>query len=142
MRKITHIVVHCTAGNQNNKAADVVRYHTSPKPKGLGWSAPGYHYIVEADGTVINTLPIEQVSNGVAGHNSHIINVCYIGGVDTSKPGLPPVDNRTPAQKAALVGILRQLKAKFPDAEIVGHRDFNPGKACPSFDARKEYAGL
>ena len=119
-----------------------MRYHTTPKPKGNGWKVPGYHYIVEADGTIINTLPIEQVSNGVAGHNSHIINVCYIGGVDISKPGLPPIDNRTPAQKVALIGILRQLKAKFPGAEIVGHRDFNPCKACPSFNARKEYEGI
>lgn len=142
MRNITHIVVHCSAGNQRNTAADIVRYHTTPKPKGNGWKTPGYHYIVEADGTIINTVPIEQPSNGVAGHNSHIINVCYIGGVDISKPGLPPVDNRTSAQKAALVGVLRQLKAKFPHAEIVGHRDLNPKKACPSFDARKEYAGI
>lgn len=142
MRNITHIVVHCTAGNQRNTAADIVRYHTTQKPKGNGWKTPGYHYIVEADGTIINTVPIEQPSNGVTGYNSHIINVCYIGGVDTSKPGLPPVDNRTSAQKAALAGVLRQLKAKFPCAEIVGHRDLNPHKACPSFDARKEYAGI
>ncbi|MDE6265177.1 MAG: N-acetylmuramoyl-L-alanine amidase [Paramuribaculum sp.] len=142
MRKITHIVVHCSAGNQRNSAEDIVRYHTTPKPRGNGWKTPGYHYIVEADGRVINIVPVTQPSNGVAGHNSHIINVCYIGGVDTSKPGLPPVDNRTPEQKSALKRLLEGLKQYFPDAEIVGHRDFNPKKACPSFDARKEYAGL
>lgn len=138
MRNIDKIVVHCTAGNQNNTAADVVKYHKQT----LGWKVAGYHYIVEANGTVVHTLPIEQPSNGVAGHNSHIINVCYVGGVDTSKAGLPPIDNRTPAQKTALRGLLKQLKAKFPHAEIVGHRDFNPGKACPSFDARKEYIDI
>lgn len=138
MRNITHIVVHCSAGNQRNTAEDIVRYHTQT----LRWRVPGYHFIVEADGKVVPVLPVEQPSNGVSGHNSHIINVCYIGGVDTSKPGLPPVDNRTPAQRAALTGVLRQLKAKFPHAEIVGHRDLNPKKACPSFDARKEYAGI
>ncbi len=130
--------MHCTAGNQKNKAADIVNYHTNT----LKWKVPGYHFIMEASGKVVQVLPVEQPSNGVAGHNSHIINVSYIGGVDTSKPGLPPIDNRTPEQKSALVALLKTLKQHFPEAEIVGHRDFNPGKACPSFDARKEYAGL
>lgn len=138
MRKITHIVVHCSAGNQKNTAEDIVNYHINK----LKWRVPGYHFIVEASGKVVPVLPVEQPSNGVAGHNSHIINVCYIGGVDTSKAGLPPVDNRTPEQKRALLGVLQTLKQYFPDAKIVGHRDFNPKKACPSFDARKEYAGI
>ncbi len=142
MRKIDKIIVHCTAGNQRNTAADVVRFHTSPKPKGNGWKTPGYHYIIEADGTVVNTVAEERVSNGVAGHNAHAINVCYTGGVDLNRPGCPPTDNRTEAQRKALRSLLEELKRRYPQAGIYGHRDFNPAKACPSFDARKEYADL
>ena len=36
--------------------------------------------------------------------------------------------------------ILKELRVKFPKAKIQGHRDFpNVKKACPSFDAQKEY---
>lgn len=145
MRNIKYIAVHCSAGNQRNKAADIVAYHTRPKEKGgKGWSKPGYHYIIEADGTIVNTWHIEQSSNGVGSQfNPVTINVCWIGGVDTSKKGLPPVDNRTPAQKVALRALLAELKKQFPNAIIQGHRDFpNVHKACPCFDAKIEYADL
>ncbi|MDE6860945.1 MAG: N-acetylmuramoyl-L-alanine amidase [Duncaniella sp.] len=142
MRKIERIFVHCSAGNQSNTAKEIVDYHLRPTSRGgRGWKNPGYHYIIEADGKIVNTHPEEKVSNGVYGYNSTAINVCYVGGVDTSKPGLPPLDNRTPAQKASLLSLLRMLKKKYPEAKIHGHRDF-AAKACPSFDATKEYAGL
>ncbi len=145
MRNIKYIAVHCTAGNQRNKAADIVSYHTRPKSKGgKGWSKPGYHYIIEADGTIVNTWHIEQSSNGVGPQfNPVTINVCWIGGVDTSKKELPPVDNRTPAQKVSLRALLAGLKKQFPNAIIQGHRDFpNVHKDCPCFDAKSEYSDL
>lgn len=154
MRKIKYIVVHCTAGNQRQKAKDVVYFHTGPKSKGCkGWKAPGYHYIVEADGTVVNTWPEEKISNGVKGHNAECINVCWVGGLDLSKPKpYPSIDNRTTAQKHGLIEIIKTLKAKYPDAEVRGHRDFSVDKNgngiidpwerikdCPCFDAIPEY---
>lgn len=143
MRKINKIVVHCTAGNQSNTAKDVVHFHTGPKSRGcLGWSRPGYHYIIEADGKIVNTWPEESYSNGVKGHNADSINVCYIGGVDLSKPKpWPPIDNRTPAQKESLLKLLRLLKSKYPTATIYGHRDF-AAKPCPCFDAKTEYKDI
>lgn len=140
MRAIKYIVVHCTAGSQKNTAADVVDYHLRVK----GWSKPGYHYIVEPDGFVVNTHPIEASSNGVGAKlNPVAINVCYIGGVDTSTKELRPIDNRTEAQKRSLRELLTALRRQFPTAKICGHRDL-PGvaKDCPSFDATKEYADI
>jgi N-acetylmuramoyl-L-alanine amidase len=105
----------------------------------LKWRSPGYHFLIEANGTVNNLQPITLPSNGVAGHNANSIHVSYIGGVN----GQRAVDNRTDAQKTALLTILRDLKKQFPNAIIQGHRDFpRVAKACPSFDARKEYATL
>ena len=98
---------------------------------------PGYHFIVMPDGEIVSLLPIEQVSNGVAGFNSVLINIAYLGGVDAKNV---PQDTRTPQQKASLLKLLKELKQKFPTATIQGHRDFpNAHKACPSFDAKKEY---
>ena len=52
-----------------------------------------------------------------------------------------PKDTRTPAQRWALLHLLSELRRRYPKARIYGHRDFAP-KACPCFDATKEYAGL
>jgi N-acetylmuramoyl-L-alanine amidase len=132
-RNIKYIAVHCTATPQNTSISAIQSYWQ----KQLGWKMPGYHFIVKPDGELVQLLPIEQVSNGVQGFNSQIINISYIGGVDQNNK---PVDNRTPAQKAALIKKLKELKIKYPFAKIQGHRDFpNVKKACPSFDAIKEY---
>ena len=84
--------------------------------------------------------PEDKPSNGVAGYNSTSINVCYIGGVD--KQGRP-IDNRTDSQKQALASILKDLHSRYPDAEILGHRDIwgsNPKnwkKMCPCFNVKE-----
>lgn len=106
----------------------------------LGWKNPGYHYMIKADGEIVNTFPIEQVANGVAGYNSPSIHIAYLGGVDSKNKA---TDNRTFAQKASQVKLLTELKKKFPNAEIKGHRDF-PGvkKDCPSFDVKKWLAEI
>lgn len=149
MRNIKYIVLHCTAGNQKQKAEDVVRFHTGPKENGcLGWSVAGYHYIIEADGTVRNIVPLDRNSNGVKGYNSVSVHVCWIG-------GMGGIDNRTPAQKEALLRLVRELRKKYPQAEIRGHRDFSEDKngngvidpwermkECPCFEAKTEYKDI
>ncbi len=140
MRKINKIIVHCSAGNINNTAADIVRFHTGPVSKGgRGWKSPGYHFFIEKDGTVVQLVPVEKISNGVVGHNSDSINVCYAGGVDQESFKIP-IDTRTPQQKTALLALLKDLKAKYR-CPVYGHRDFAP-KACPSFDAKTEYKDI
>ena len=52
-----------------------------------------------------------------------------------------PKDTRTNAQKASLIKLLKELKLKYPKATIHGHREF-ANKACPSFDAKKEYSNI
>jgi N-acetylmuramoyl-L-alanine amidase len=136
MRNIKYIAVHCTATAQTAKIEAIQNYWREH----LGWTMPGYHFIVKADGTAVNLLPIEQVSNGVKDYNSVSINISYIGGID--KNGVPK-DTRTPQQKATLLELLKKYKKQFPNAIIQGHRDFpNVKKACPSFDAKKEYQNL
>ena len=50
-------------------------------------------------------------------------------------------DSRTESQKTSLLKLLKDLKRSYPSASIRGHRDF-ANKACPSFDATKEYSSL
>lgn len=132
-RKIEYIAVHCTATQPETKISSILHYWRHERK----WKNPGYHYIIESNGNIVQLLPEDEIANGVAGWNSKIISVSYIGGIDRNGR---PLDTRTPEQKSALLSILKTLKSRYPDARIWGHRDF-PGvkKACPSFDAIREY---
>ena len=136
MRQIKRIFVHCTAGPQTQTIAEIQKYWKNHNK----WTNPGYHYIIKPDGEIVPLQPEDKPSNGVAGYNSTSINVCYIGGVD--KQG-KPLDNRTDAQKEALKVILKDLHSRYPDAEILGHRDIwgsdpkNWHKQCPCFNVKK-----
>jgi N-acetylmuramoyl-L-alanine amidase len=137
MRTIKYIAIHCTATPQSATIDSIRNYWKNV----LKWKQPGYHYIVKPDGSVVNLLDIDKISNGVKGYNHETINISYIGGIDEASGN--PKDTRTDAQKVAIKNLLIQLRAKFPHAIIQGHRDFpNVKKACPSFDAKKEYSGV
>lgn len=137
MRQIKRIFVHCTAGPQTQTVAEIQKYWKTVNK----WTSPGYHYIIKPDGEIVPLQPESKPSNGVAGYNSTSINVCYIGGVD--KQGRP-VDNRTKAQIESLSAILKDLHSRYPDAEILGHRDIwgdSPSqwhKMCPCFNVKAE----
>lgn len=138
MRKITHIVVHCTATPEGREhtALDVRNWH-----KKKGWKDIGYHWLVRIDGTIEPGRAESQIGAHVEGHNATSIGVVYVGGVD--KDTFKPRDTRTDKQKGSLYSLLKDLKKRHPEAIILGHRDFKGvNKACPSFDARIEYASL
>lgn len=137
MRHIDTIIIHCTATPEGRDytVGDIDRWHRQ-----RGWQGIGYHFVIYRDGSVHRGRPIGQAGAHCAGHNAHSIGVCYIGGC--AADGKTPKDTRTNAQKAALLKLLRQLKDEYPQAQIHGHRFYNPHKACPSFDAGSEYASL
>ena len=45
-------------------------------------------------------------------------------------------DNFTGEQWESLKKVLEELLVKYPDAQIVGHRDLDESKFCPSFSVR------
>lgn len=135
-RAINEIIVHCTASYEGNAMTveQIRRMHVRER----GWSDIGYHYVVYLDGSIHNGRDVNIAGAHCAGHNSHSIGVVYVGGL--AKNG-KPADTRTAAQKAALLKLLRKLKQLYPKATIHGHREY-AAKACPCFDAKKEYSGL
>jgi N-acetylmuramoyl-L-alanine amidase len=132
MRKITEIIIHCTATPQGREVSreEVRRWHLQ-----RGFNDIGYHYLIHLDGRVEKGRSDAVIGAHCEGHNAASIGVCYVGGCDAA---MKPKDTRTAAQKAALVKTIKELKVKFPAAKVFGHRDFAK-KACPSFDATKEY---
>lgn len=140
-RRINKIIVHCSATpeGEDYTVANIREMHLARK-----FSDVGYHYIIYRDGSIHKGRPEAQVGAHTTGYNSNSIGVCYIGGCPSrSVPdwNKKAKDTRTEAQKASLISLLKDLRAKYPNATIHGHREF-ANKGCPSFDARKEYANL
>ena len=136
MREIKKIIVHCadTHEGPDERTAENKRWHTEE----LGWIDIGYHWVVELDGSLHAGRPEEVSGAHCKGHNSDSIGICYVGGSDASGN---PKDTRTQEQKEALASLISDLLDRHTEAEVFGHRDFSE-KACPSFDAKTEYAGL
>lgn len=135
-RSINEIIVHCTASYEGKPmtVAEIRRMHVKER----GWSDIGYHYVVYIDGTVHEGRDVNISGAHCTGHNLHSIGVVYVGGL--AKNGKAK-DTRTPEQKAGLLKLLKELKRLYPKATIHGHREY-AAKACPCFDAKKEYSGL
>lgn len=136
-RYITKIIVHCSATPEGKDytTADIKRWHLA-----RGFSDIGYHYVIYRDGSIHKGRDEKVAGAHCTGQNTCSIGVCYIGGVANDGKQTPK-DTRTLQQKNALLALLKDLKSKYPQAKIYSHRDF-ANKACPSFDATKEFANL
>ena len=137
MRKINKIVIHCTATPEGREhdVADITRWH-----KARGFNTIGYHFLIHIDGKIERGRSIKKSGAHTSGQNQDSIGIAYVGGMtkDMSKAK----DTRTTAQKDSLIKLMIELIYKYnADMQIFGHRDF-ANKACPSFNAKLEYANL
>jgi N-acetyl-anhydromuramyl-L-alanine amidase AmpD len=123
-RPIDLIVVHCsdTPAHMDTSAADIDRWH-----KERGWKGIGYHYVVRRNGVVERGRPLELAGAHVAGHNANSIGICVVGGGGGAF-------NFTTPQMDTLADMLIVLTGLYPQARVCGHRDLDPGKACPTID--------
>lgn len=137
MRKIDKIIVHCTATIEGVDwtVDDIRKWHIEQNH----WDDIGYHYVIYLDGSIHKGRDESQVGAHCYGYNAHSIGVCYVGGLE--KGTKKAKDTRTPEQKEALIRLLMELVCKYPDAEILGHRDL-ANRKCPSFDAKEEYKSI
>lgn len=135
MRKITEIIVHCTATPEGKNVSidDIRRCHIQQN----GWKDIGYHYVITLDGQIHPGRNEDDIGAHCKGHNANSIGVAYVGGLDAD--GKTPKDTRNAEQKTAMLRLFKSLKEKHPDAKIHSHCDF-AAKACPCFNATKEYA--
>lgn len=132
-RTINKIIIHCTATrpSQDCTVALIDQWHRQ-----RGFDGIGYHYVIYRDGSVHEGRPLSKVGAHCVGQNSDSIGISYCGGV--AEDGTTPQDNRTDAQKVAIRQLIKELRQAYGNIPVYGHRDFAT-KACPSFDATKEY---
>lgn len=161
-RPISLIVIHCAAstngkplGNATHTAADIIdHWHAQPKPGfkrdpaairqfNPQFRAIGYHYVLDADGSKHTGRHLDEDGAHVKGHNRGSIGICLVG-----------LNRFTRAQWAALHSLVKALKAQYPAARVVGHRDLSPDtdgdgtvephewlKTCPGFNVADWLAG-
>lgn len=133
MRRIDEIIIHCSATPEGRDvtAADIDRWHRQ-----RGFDCIGYHFVVRLNGRIEFGRPLEKAGAHVKGHNAHSIGIVYIGGIDSNGQY---ADTRTPEQHESLAILLKFLVRAFTSIKAIhGHRDY-AAKACPCFDAQREY---
>ena len=128
-RKIEEIIVHCsdTPAGKYFDAKDINKWHLA-----RGWQGIGYHYVILLDGTIEKGRKEDKKGAHTLDHNTKSIGICYIGGMAT--------DTRTTEQKISLLYLIGRIKRDYGPIKVYGHNDFSI-KACPQFNAQKEYAG-
>ena len=124
---------HCAATPEGKSfnANDINAWH-----KARGWSGIGYHFVI-LDGTIEVSRPLGQTGAHVR-KNTGSVGIAYVGGV--THDGRQAKDTRTPAQKAAMLWLNKELADMYGVTRISGHSEF-AAKACPSFDVRRDALG-
>lgn len=136
MREINEIIIHCSAtpSGRDVTAAEIDKWHRE-----RGFLRIGYHYVVRLDGSLEVGRPLDMVGAHCKGHNVNTIGIVYVGGIDENGQY---ADTRTAEQRVTMDALISFLVKSFSKIlTISGHRDY-AAKACPCFDARKEYQSL
>ena len=134
MRAIDYIIIHCAYTKPD---MDIGFYEINEWHRARGWMSPsgihcGYHYIIRRDGLEEVGRKEEEIGAHVAGNNSNSLGVCLVGGMDIN--GKPDA-NFTLAQYITLMERVEDLRERYPQAILDGHRSFSD-KTCPCFDVK------
>lgn len=151
LKNIKQIVIHCTATLPQQKAGfnECYQWHVVEN----GWGAIGYHYGIEQDGNIWQGRAINfgkdkaDIGAHAAGHNKGTLAIVLSGGCsdiykdENGDTVYVSTDTFTAIQKTNLKALVTKLIERCIAAgargiEVVGHRDLNPNKDCPSFDVK------
>lgn len=130
---VRYIVVHCSATppSMNIGLKEIDLWHRQ-----RGFFMVGYHNIIRRNGAVEEGRAIDQPGAHVMKFNDRSIGICLVGGVSETDRKTPEA-NFAREQLWTLKNIvLPEWTERWPNAEILGHTDLDPRKACPSFNVR------
>lgn len=132
-----HIVIHSSGTHPDQKDTEghpIDFKYLDKKHRSAGAFSCGYHWVIERDGVAVSLRPGDAHGNHCPGENAVSVAICLIGGKDVEGN---PASNFTKAQWVSLHQLVDALTRKYPEAEVVGHRDVSPkATTCPSFDVR------
>ena len=144
----TWIIIHCTAGPDDNNTENAYDIHYLHKVTN-GWTGCGYNFLILSDGTVQVGRSLGYTGGHTRGTGNTVgIAISWCGGIGKK-------DTRTSEQKQAMHNLVDLLKKTYGITQICGHRNclskmasttwqtplaFSEGaKSCPNFDAAAEF---
>lgn len=116
-RSATEFIVLHHAAASKASATTIHNWHLQ-----RGWIGIGYHFYVRKDGSIYRGRPEDTIGAHTEGYNSRSIGICAEGNFE--------VETMPDAQKRAIIELLRELKKRYPNAQIKRHKDF-AATACP-----------
>lgn len=126
------LVVHAA---DTYASMDIGREEIDQWHRARGFSSCGYHYVIRRDSSLEHAREMYSIGAHVKGYNHNSIGICMVGGKATDGG---PEDNFTIGQYETLYALLVQLEWLFPEAQVLGHRNFpRVNKACPCFNVRE-----
>ena len=116
-RSTTEFIVLHHAAASKASATTIHNWHLQ-----RGWIGIGYHFYVRKDGSIYRGRPEDTIGAHTEGYNGRSIGICAEGNFE--------VETMPDAQKRAIIELLRELKKRYPNAQIKRHKDF-AATACP-----------
>lgn len=116
-RSSTEMIVIHHSDSHDVSVAEIHQWHLR-----RGFSGIGYNYVVRADGTVERGRPENVIGAHAKGVNSKSIGICLTGNFMKHKP--------TEAQMKSLVELIRDIRSRYGNLKVVGHKDVYP-TSCP-----------
>ncbi|AWX14258.1 N-acetylmuramoyl-L-alanine amidase [Mergibacter septicus] len=105
----------------------------------------GYHFVIDTDGTIETGRREGEIGAHVKGFNVGSLGICLVGGIGSEAE--KSNGRYTQKQWQSLKYLIQELAERYPDADLVGHRDLSPDlnndgvimpnewvKTCPGFD--------
>lgn len=121
-RKNTQLIILHHAAARKCTAEQIHAWHRTK-----GWAGIAYHYFVRKSGEVVRGRPENTVGGHTYGKNSVSVGVCFEGDFQTEPMG--------EAQRLAGAELVGELRRRYPQAQVTGHRDVGetscPGKYFP-----------
>lgn len=118
-QKTELIVIHHTASKTDLTVQEIHQMHLK---QGENWKGIGYHYYITKKGIIYRGRPEKYSGSHALDYNSVSIGICLSGNFEEEDPNINQI--------TSLIELLHYLRTKYPNAEILGHRDLN-ATACP-----------
>ncbi|MCI8632528.1 MAG: N-acetylmuramoyl-L-alanine amidase [Lachnospiraceae bacterium] len=113
---IKYIILHHAAA-ESCTADDIHRWHLKN-----GWAGMGYNYFIAKDGTIYTGRDELQCGAHTEDYNTSGMGICCEGNY--------MVETMPAAQKAALIELIKDIRKRYGNLPIKGHRDLN-ATSCP-----------
>ena len=115
---LEYIVIHHTASTAKETVEQIHNFHKNNN----GWAGIGYHFYIRKDGTIYRGRPEEYIGAHCENYNSVSLGICCEGNFEIEQP--------TEKQLQSLSELIHNLKQKYGNVQVIGHRDLN-ATACP-----------